>query len=70
VTGVPGPRATQPPEIDHPEIAAALQEVADLDERPLEEHQARLGRAHEVLDRVLHPDVLHPDVLHPDPDAR
>ena len=51
---------TTPPDVDHPGIAAALQEVADLDERPLDEHQARLSHVHEVLH----------DVLHPDPDAR
>jgi hypothetical protein len=44
-----------PPEVDHPAIAEALQEVADLDDRPLAEHQARLSRAHEVLHDVLHP---------------
>jgi hypothetical protein len=49
-----------PPDVDHPGIAAALQEVADLDDRPLAEHQARLSRVHEVLH----------DVLHPDPDPR
>ncbi|MFL6026852.1 MAG: hypothetical protein ACJ72G_14035 [Friedmanniella sp.] len=45
-----------PPEVDHPAIAAALTEVADLDDRPLAEHQARLSRVHEVLHDVLHPD--------------
>ena len=45
-----------PPEVDHPDIAAALQQVADLDDRPLTEHQERLSRVHEVLHDVLHPD--------------
>ena len=60
MTGHPAPEAAGPPDIDHPEIAEALQELADLDDRPLAEHQARLSRVHEVLH----------DVLHPDPDAR
>jgi hypothetical protein len=47
---------TPPPAVDHPGIAAALQEVADLDDRPLTEHQGRLSRVHEVLHDVLHPD--------------
>ena len=46
----------EPPEVDHPVIAEALQEVADLDDRPLAEHQSRLSRVHEVLHGVLHPD--------------
>jgi hypothetical protein len=47
---------TPPPEVDHPAIAEALGEVADLDDRPLAEHQSRLSRVHEVLHDVLHPD--------------
>jgi hypothetical protein len=47
---------TPPPDVDHPAIAEALREVADLDDRPLAEHQARLSRVHEVLHDVLHPD--------------
>jgi hypothetical protein len=56
MTGQPAHEAANPPEVDHPDIAAALQEVADLDDRPLAEHQARLSRVHEVLHDVLHPD--------------
>ena len=49
---VPGP----PPAVDHPAITEALQQVADLEDRPLAEHHARLSRVHEVLHEVLHPE--------------
>jgi len=48
--------APAPPVVDHPVVAAALREVADLDDRPLPEHHDRLSRAHEVLHGVLHPE--------------
>ena len=51
----PGPPVGPPPQVEHPRIAAALQELADLEDRPLAEHQGRLTRAHEVLHEVLHP---------------
>jgi len=44
-----------PPAVDHPEVAEALRLVADLDDQPLEVHQERLSRVHEVLHGVLHP---------------
>ncbi len=44
-----------PPEVDQPEVAAALGLVADLDEHPLEVHHERLSRVHEVLHGVLQP---------------
>ncbi len=47
--------AAGPPEVDHPEVAEALRLVADLDEQPLEVHQERLSRVHEVLHGVLQP---------------
>jgi hypothetical protein len=58
MTAQPAPETgkTPPPAVDHAGIAAALQEVADLDDRPLGEHQGRLSRVHEVLHDVLHPD--------------
>ena len=53
----PGPAPVgPPPPVEHPTIAAALHELADLEDRPLAEHQARLTRAHEVLHEVLHLD--------------
>jgi hypothetical protein len=51
---VPGPPSVPP--VEHPVVAEALQQVADLDERPLSEHHDRLSRAHEVLHAVLHPE--------------
>jgi hypothetical protein len=56
MTGHPAGEAPEPPDVDHPDIAAALQELAGLDDRPLTEHQTRLSRVHEVLHEVLHPD--------------
>ncbi len=54
----PRPRSTDggPPAVEHPEVAAALDQVADLDDRPLAEHHDRLSRVHEVLHGVLHPE--------------
>jgi hypothetical protein len=52
----PLPPAPTLPEADHPQVAEALRQVADLDDRPLAEHHDRLSRAHEVLHGVLHPD--------------
>jgi hypothetical protein len=52
--------APVPPEVDHPGLALALQQIGDLDSRPLAEHHDRLAAVHEVLH----------DVLHPDPDSR
>jgi hypothetical protein len=46
----------QPPRVDHAEVDEALQQVRDLQDLPLEQHQARLSRVHEVLAGVLHPD--------------
>ena len=46
-----------PPRVEHPGIAAALDELAGLDDRPLTEHQARLSRVHGVLHGVLHPET-------------
>ena len=55
----PPSRTAQPEvpsaEVEHPALAAALQEVAGLDDRPLAEHHERLSRAHEALHAVLHP---------------
>ena len=53
--GLPGQPA--PPRVEHPGIAAALEELAGLDDRPLSEQQARLTRVHEVLHGVLHPET-------------
>ena len=52
----PLPTAAAPPDVDHPGVAEALRQVADLDAVPLDEHHDRLSRAHEVLHGVLHPD--------------
>ena len=56
---VPRPPTATPPSAgqaeEHPALAAALQEVADLDDRPLAEHHERLSRAHEALQAVLDP---------------
>ncbi|GAA1429076.1 hypothetical protein GCM10009616_10370 [Microlunatus lacustris] len=49
------PAAPPVPAVDHPEVAEALRLVADLDDQPLEHHQERLSRVHEVLHGVLHP---------------
>ena len=51
------PERPTPPTVDHPEVAEALSLVADLDDQPLDSHHARLGRVHEVLHAVLHPDT-------------
>ena len=48
--------APEPPPVDDPRVAEALQRISDLDEVPLSEHHDRLVRAHEVLHDVLHPD--------------
>ncbi len=45
------------PRVEHPVVAAALDDLTGLDDRPLGEHQARLSRVHEVLHGVLHPDA-------------
>ncbi|SDS27012.1 hypothetical protein SAMN04488543_1405 [Friedmanniella luteola] len=50
-----GPAAPTPPAVDHPDVAAALRLVADLDDQPLDQHHERLSRVHEVLHGVLHP---------------
>lgn len=51
----PTPAAAGPPAVDHPAVAAALQEIADLDARPLAEHHERISSVHEVLHAALHP---------------
>ena len=51
------PGQPTPPRVEHPGVAAALDELAGLDDRPLGEHQARLRRVHEVLHGVLHPET-------------
>jgi hypothetical protein len=42
-----------PPQTGDAEVDAALQELADLSERPLAEHHDRLARVHEVLHGAL-----------------
>jgi hypothetical protein len=43
------------------EIDAAVGRLVELDELPVNEHHDRLGQAHEVLDRALHPERARPD---------
>jgi len=47
--------AGEPPVVDHPSVTAALEEIRDLDARPLAEHHERLSRVHEALHTVLNP---------------
>lgn len=49
------PAAAEPPEVDHPALAAALAEIGDLDSRPLAEHHERLQAVHEAMYTVLNP---------------
>ena len=42
-----------PPSTGDPEIDRALNELADLPSRPLDEHHDRLAAVHEVLHRAL-----------------
>jgi hypothetical protein len=43
------------PGTGHPEIAAALAGLSDLDRLPVGEHHERLAAVHELLDGALHP---------------
>lgn len=49
------PDAAGPPEVDQPALAAALEEIRDLDDRPLPEHHDRLRSVHEAMHAVLNP---------------
>jgi hypothetical protein len=44
------------PVTGHPEIDAAIESLAGLDQLAPSEHHDRLVRVHEVLDTSLHPD--------------
>ena len=44
-----------PSEVEHPALAAALEEIRDLDAQPLAEHHERLRAVHEAMHAVLNP---------------
>ena len=51
----PTTSADTPPVVDNPAVTAALEEIRDLDARPLAEHHERLSSVHEALHAVLNP---------------